>query len=227
MSQQHVASVQINGVISKMNRPTVFVVDDDSSIRYSLGMLLETEGFSVQTHKSGEDFLAAYDHSSQGCLILDLCMPGMGGLEVQAELVKQGARLPIIFLSGVGDIPATVDAMRAGAEDFLTKPTDSSVLLDKVRALLDKSYRVEAAAKEGEILRARLDELTGREREILGMAISGQSSKGIAQQLGLSQRTVENHRLRINKKLQTGNLLEFYHRAARCGIELELPTKDD
>ena len=227
MSQQHVASVQINGVISKMNRPTVFVVDDDSSIRYSLGMLLESEGFSVQTHKSGEDFLAAYDHSHQGCLILDLCMPGMGGLEVQAELVKQGARLPIIFLSGVGDIPATVDAMRAGAEDFLTKPTDSSVLLDKVRALLDKSYRVEAVAKEGEVLRARLDELTGREREILGMAISGQSSKGIAQQLGLSQRTVENHRLRINKKLQTGNLLEFYHRAARCGIELELPAKGE
>lgn len=208
-----------------MNQPTVFVVDDDSSIRYSLGMLLETEGFSVQTHKSGEDFLAAYDRSNQGCLILDLCMPGMGGLEVQAELVKLGARLPIIFLSGVGDIPATVDAMRAGAEDFLTKPTDSSVLLDKVRALVDKSYRSEAVAREGEELRARLDELTGREREILGMAISGQSSKGIAQQLGLSQRTVENHRLRINKKLQTGNLLEFFHRAARCGIELELPAK--
>ncbi|NTV94116.1 MAG: response regulator transcription factor [Thiobacillus sp.] len=208
-----------------MNRPTVFVVDDDSSIRYSLGMLLETEGYAVRTHKSGEDFLASFERDSQGCLILDLCMPGMGGLEVQAELMKRGSRLPIIFLSGVGDIPATVDAMKAGAEDFLTKPTESSVLVGKVRALVDKAQHDEVLNREGHVLRARLNELTDRERQILGMAISGQSSKAIAQDLGLSQRTVENHRLRINKKLQTGNLLEFYHRAARCGIEMELPGK--
>lgn len=206
-----------------MNSPTVYVVDDDSSIRYSLGMLLETEGYAVKTHASGEEFLAACDRDSQGCVILDLCMPGMGGLEVQTELAKRGVRLPIIFLSGVGDIPTTVDAMKAGAEDFLTKPTDSSLLLGKVRALVDKVRHNEAVSKEGDELRARLDELTDRERQILGMAISGRSSKGIAQELGLSQRTVENHRLRINKKLQTGNLLEFFHRAARCGVEMELP----
>lgn len=210
-----------------MNRPTVFVVDDDSSIRYSLGMLLETEGYAVKTHKSGEDFLASFDRDSQGCVILDLCMPGMDGLAVQAELHKRGAHLPIIFLSGVGDIPATVDAMKGGAEDFLTKPTDSNVLISKVRALVDKARHDEVLNRESDMLRGRLNELTDREREILGMAISGQSSKAIAQQLGLSQRTVENHRLRINRKLQTGNLLEFYHRAARCGIELELPGEVD
>lgn len=209
-----------------MNRPTVYVVDDDASIRYGLSMLLEPEGFEVQTHGSGEEFLAAYDPARQGCVILDLCMPGMGGLEVQAELIKRGIRLPIIFLSGFGDIPVTVDAIKGGAEDFLTKPTDFNILVDKVRALVDKSYRIDAAARESQELRARLDELTAREREILGLAISGQSSRSIAQQLGLSQRTVENHRLRINKKLQTGNLLEFYHRAAQCGIELELPGAD-
>ncbi|TCJ13928.1 response regulator transcription factor [Parasulfuritortus cantonensis] len=208
-----------------MNRPTVFVVDDDAAIRYSLGMLLETEGYSVQTHKSGEDFLAAFDHGSQGCVILDLRMPGMGGLEVQAELTRRGVHLPIIFLSGVGDIPTTVDAMKAGAEDFLTKPTESSVLIGKVRAVVDKAEHLKDLNQESDELRARLNELTDREREILSMAISGQSSKGIAQQLGLSQRTVENHRLRINKKLRTGNLLEFYHRAARCGIELEPPAR--
>jgi RNA polymerase sigma factor (sigma-70 family) len=206
-----------------MNRPTVYVVDDDSSIRYGLSMLLEPEGFNVQAHSSGEEFLAAYDPARQGCVILDLCMPGMGGLEVQAELVRRGIQLPIIFLSGFGDIPVTVDAIKGGAEDFLTKPTDFNILVDKVRALVDKSYRIDATARESQELRARLDELTAREREILGMAISGQSSRSIAEQLGLSQRTVENHRLRINKKLQTGNLLEFYHRAAQCGIELELP----
>ncbi len=206
-----------------MNRPTVYVVDDDSSIRYGLSMLLEPEGFNVQAHSSGEEFLAAYDPARQGCVILDLCMPGMGGLEVQAELVRRGIQLPIIFLSGFGDIPVTVDAIKGGAEDFLTKPTDFNILVDKVRALVDKSYRIDATVRESQELRARLDELTAREREILGMAISGQSSRSIAEQLGLSQRTVENHRLRINKKLQTGNLLEFYHRAAQCGIELELP----
>jgi RNA polymerase sigma factor (sigma-70 family) len=210
----------------KADRPRVFVVDDDSSIRYGLGMLLESEGFTVQTHKSGEEFLAAYDHESQGCLILDLCMPGLGGLEVQAELAKRGSRLPIIFLTAFGDIPMTVDAIKAGADDFLTKPADFDILVDKVRALVDKSYRIDLTARESELLHTRLDDLTAREREILGLAISGRSSKGIAQLLGLSQRTVENHRLRINKKLQTGNLLEFYHRAARCGIELELPGED-
>jgi RNA polymerase sigma factor (sigma-70 family) len=207
-----------------MSRPTIYIVDDDASIRYGLSLLLEPEGYLVQTHKSGEDFLAAYEPSAQGCLILDLCMPGIGGLEVQAALARLGSHLPIIFLSGFGDVPVTVDAMKAGAEDFLTKPTDFDVLVEKVRALVDKSYLINEAARESEEIRTRLDELTGREREILGMAISGQSSKGIAQQLGLSQRTVENHRLRINKKLKTGNLLEFFHRAARCGIDLELPS---
>jgi len=203
-----------------MTQATVFVVDDDHAVRSSLGMLLETEGFKVRTHDSGEGFLAAFDDRLRGCLILDLRMPGMNGLEVQAELSKRGSRLPIIFLSGFGDIPTTVGAIKAGAEDFLTKPPDFGVLIDKVRALVDKSRRIDALDREQEEVRACLSELTAREREILGMAISGLSSKEITQQLGLSQRTVENHRLRINKKLRTGNLLEFYHRASRCGVEL-------
>lgn len=204
-----------------MSKATIYVVDDDHSIRCGLRMLFETEGFAVQAHESGEAFLAAYDPGVQGCLILDLCMPaGMGGLDVQAELARRGARLPVVFLSGLGDIPTTVDAIKAGAEDFLTKPVDFDQLIDKVRSLVDKSQWDADQAREGEVLRARLNELTAREREILGLAISGQSSKHIAQQLGLSQRTVENHRLNINKKLRTGNLLEFSHRASRHGIEL-------
>lgn len=203
-----------------MTQATVFVVDDDHAVRSSLGLLLETEGFQVRTHESGEGFLAEFDDRHRGCLILDLRMPGMNGLEVQAELAKRGSRLPIIFLSGFGDIPTTVGAIKAGAEDFLTKPPDFGVLIDKVRTLVDKSRRIDDQDREQEEVRACLGELTAREREILGMAISGLSSKEIAQQLALSQRTVENHRLRINKKLRTGNLLEFYHRASRCGVEL-------
>lgn len=204
-----------------MNRPTVFLVDDDRSVRTSLAMLLETEGFQVSAHESGESFLAAYVNSQPGCLILDLRMPGMNGLEVQAELVKRGAQLPIIFLSAHGDIPTTVGAIKSGADDFLTKPPDFKLLIGKIKALNGLAEQSQSEGQESEELRARLKSLTGRERQILGMAISGQSSREIAQQLGLSKRTVENHRLRINKKLNAGNLLEFYHRAARCGIQIE------
>lgn len=206
-----------------MNSSIVFLVDDDQAVRTSLALLLESEGFTVRPYASGEEFLAAYQEGHSGCLILDLRMPGMNGLEVQAELIKRGIRLPIVFLTAYGDIPTTVGAIKAGAEDFMTKPPDFGALIDKVKSLIEKSRQARVDDRETEELRGRLNVLTAREKEILGMAISGQSSKGIAQQLGLSQRTVENHRLRINKKLHTGNLLEFYHRAARCGIEMELP----
>lgn len=199
---------------------TVFIVDDDHSVRTSLGLLLETEGFPVRAYASGEAFLADPDAVGPGCLILDLRMPGMSGLEVQAELAKRGSELPIVFLSGFGDIPTTVGAIKSGAEDFLTKPPDFGVLVGRVRGLLDQSRQLDAQTRERQALLARIDDLTGREREILGLAISGLSSKDIAQRLSLSQRTVENHRLRINKKLDASNLLEFSHRAARCGIDL-------
>lgn len=203
-----------------MTQLKVHIVDDDHAVRQSLGLLLETEGLAVDAHESGESFLSTYDHRVQGCLILDMRMPGMSGLEVQAELSRRGASLPVIFLSAFGDVPTTVEAMKAGAEDFLTKPPDAGILIGKVKALLDKSRIARETAVEKADLQARLDALTAREKEILGKAIAGRSSKEIARQLGLSQRTVENHRLRINKKLRTGNLLEFFHRAARCGIDI-------
>jgi two-component system, LuxR family, response regulator FixJ len=210
--------------MNKMNQSTVFVVDDDPLLRQSLCFLFESEGFPVVSYESGEDFLAAFDDRHRGCLVLDLIMTGMGGLEVQAELTKRGSRMPIVFLSGCGDIPTTVNAIKAGAEDFFTKPPDFRMLVEKVQALLEKSYWLENQTRESDELNARLGNLTNREREIFGLAISGLSSKEIAKKLSLSQRTVENHRLRVNKKLHSGSLLEFCHRAAKCGIELGLPS---
>jgi len=203
-----------------MTQPLVFVVDDDDLVRSSLAMLLAANGLAVRTYESGEAFLAAYDLDQPGCLVLDLRMPGMSGLEVQAELNRRGSRLPILFLSGYGDIPTTVGAIKAGAEDFLTKPPDLGVLIEKVRALLAKSEQADDMEKERLAVYERINQLTNREREIFKLAVSGLSSKDIARQLALSQRTVENHRLRINRKLRTANLLEFSHQASRCGVSL-------
>lgn len=203
-----------------MNRPTIHVVDDDPAIRDSLALLLDAEGFQVVCHADGVGLLAADTPRLPGCVILDLRMPGMSGLEVHEAMRERGWTLPVLFLSAFGDIPTTVAAIKGGAEDFLTKPPDVAVLVDKVRAAVSASRQRQQQQQEVELLQGRLAELTTRELEILGWAVSGQSSRDIAQQLGLSQRTVENHRLRINRKLRTSNLLEFYHQAARCGIEL-------
>ncbi|MFZ5483739.1 MAG: response regulator transcription factor [Pseudomonadota bacterium] len=211
-----------------MTRPTIHVVDDDPAIRDSLALLLDAEGFEVACHADGERFLATDKPLPPGCVILDLRMPGLSGLEVHATMQQRGWTLPVLFLSAFGDIPTTVAAIKGGAEDFLTKPPDVAVLVKKVRAAVAASRQRQQQLQEIEQLQGRLAELTVREREILGWAVSGLSSRDIAQQLGLSQRTVENHRLRINRKLRTSNLLEFYHQAARCGIELgqgaDVPT---
>lgn len=199
---------------------TVYIVDDDHSVRTSLSLLLEAEGFKVRAHESGEAFLDGYDDRNHGCVILDLRLPGMNGLELQAELLRRGSCLPILFLSGYGDVPATVRAIKAGAEDFLLKPPDTKFLVDRVRLLVDKSHQLCGRAKEADELRARLSLLSPREREILEYALIGLSSKEIANKLALSQRTVENHRLRINKKLDASNLLEFFHRASSVGVSL-------
>lgn len=203
-----------------MKRPTIHVIDDDPAIRDSLAVLLDAEGFQVTCHADGEDFLGADKPQPPGCVILDLRMPGMSGLEVHEAMWQRGWSLPVLFLSAFGDIPTTVAAIKGGAEDFLTKPPEVAVLVDKVRRAVTASRQRQQQQEEFEQLQGRLAELTVREREILGWAVSGLSSRDIAQQLGLSQRTVENHRLRINRKLRTSNLLEFYHQAARCGIEL-------
>lgn len=203
-----------------MNIPTVYLVDDDAAVRDGVSLLLETAGFVVTSHASGASFLAALEGEPAGCLILDLCMPGMSGLEVQEELVRRQLHLPIIFLSAYGDVPITARAMRAGALDFLTKPVNGGLLVERVRAALRQNQENRRAESTQRAFQVRLGRLTPREREILALALMGLANKEIAQRLGISHRTIETHRSRIFLKVRINSLLELIQLATAAGVSL-------
>ena len=198
--------------------PTVFVVDDDAAVRDGLALLLDTAGLAVETYDGAAAFLAACSPGLAGCLILDVRMPEMGGPELQAELIRRGVDLPIIFLTAHGDIPTTVQAMKAGAMDFLTKPVVGAELLERVRAAFEKSARLREQASARDSLRERLEGLTGREREIMRLVADGLPNKEIARSLGISHRTVEVHRARVMQKTGVTNLVELSRLAQACGL---------
>lgn len=195
---------------------TVFVVDDDAAMRDALVQLLEAAGLAAISHIDGPDFLAAYAEDRPGCLLLDVAMPGMSGLEVQAALKARGFAIPVIFLTGHGDIPMAVRALQAGAVDFLEKPIQGAALLERVqRALrLDREWR----ETEGriQVVQQRLARLSGREQEVMGLMVSGLTCKEIAQKLGISPRTVEVHRTHVMHKMAAANLAELVNMAATC-----------
>jgi FixJ family two-component response regulator len=195
---------------------TVFLVDDDVDMRESLSMLLSLEGFSVRAFDSAPAFLADCSPDAPGCLVLDLRMPGMNGLELQAELLRGGYSLPIIFLSGFGDVPTTVRAVKDGAVDFLEKPVRPELLMGRIREALaeDQRRRAEAAARR-EVL-ARYAELTPREQEIMVLVTKGLANKEIAGYLGISPRTVENHRAQVMRKMDAEGLPDLCQMAAIC-----------
>ncbi|MGA9665947.1 MAG: response regulator [Gallionella sp.] len=196
----------------------VYVVDDDAAIRDSLSMMLEASGYAVATCASAGKFLEICAPKSQGCMILDVDMPGMDGPALQQELLRRGVELPVIFLTGKGTIPVTVRAMKAGAMDFLTKPVDGSILLARVQnALENDSWQLKRAQAQQSIA-SQLAKLTGREREVMVLAVAGQTSKEIAQTLGISYRTVEIHRAHIMQKTGATNVLEL----ARIANAIEL-----
>lgn len=187
----------------------VFVVDDDTSVRQATTRLLRAGGFTVMAWESAEKFLEEFREEEPGCLLLDLKMPGMSGLELQSALNERGVQLPIIFLSGHGSVPSSVRAMKGGAIEFLEKPVAGEALLACVRrALLLDAERRRDLADQG-LVRARFETLTPREREIFPLIASGRSNKEVAQQLGISYRTVELHRARIMRKLHAHTLLEL------------------
>lgn len=192
-----------------MNLSTVYVVDDDDAVRHGLTMLLQADGLRVDTYASGEAVLAACSPEWQGCMLLDLNLQGMDGLELQAELQRRGVRLPVLFLTGCGDIPTTVRAMKAGASDFLTKPVRGEKLIPLIRAALARNSEELARERATRAQRQRLEQLTRRELEILRLAVAGHTNKAIARLLAISHRTVEVHRSRILAKTQAGNLLEL------------------
>ena len=187
----------------------VFIVDDDAAVRDSLTMLLDAAGYTVATFSGAEDFLDACRPDTLGCIILDMDMPGMDGPALQQELIRRGSRLPVIFLSGKGTIPMTVRTIKAGAKDFLTKPVDTSILLAEVNEALGQVLSQQKQDKSNQANDSRLANLSERERGILALVVEGLTSKEIAQRLGISHRTVENHRINLLQKTGTSNSMEL------------------
>lgn len=205
----------------------VYVVDDDEAVRDALTMMLEAAGHDVAAFSCGESFLAASSPDMMGCLILDLTMPRMDGLQLQEELKQRNIQIPIIFLSGQGTIPATVRSIKAGAMDFLTKPTEGSVLLAKVNNALDHCQRLRKQQKESQSATSIFLSLTSRELEIMQCIISGQTSKQIAQQLNISYRTVEVHRAHVIQKTGVSNFMELARLFSEFNHSLRAGNSDD
>jgi two-component system, LuxR family, response regulator FixJ len=187
----------------------VFVVDDDDPVRDAIGMLLETVDIPYQTFPSAQAFLEAYDPARPGCLVLDIRMPGIGGLELQQMLIDRDARIPIIFITGHGDVPMAVEAMKRGAVDFIRKPFHDQELLDRIQEALqlESGQRAEFAVVED--LRARLSALTPREHEVFERVAAGQANKVVAIDLGISERTVEIHRSQVMHKTGARSLADL------------------
>ena len=201
----------------KAPEPTVFVVDDDEELCEGLRWLLESEGLNVQTHTSAEAFLDAYDPDCPGCLVLDVRMGGMSGLELQAKLAEQGLSTPVIILTGHADVPMAVQATKAGAVEFLQKPADDQVLLDCIQRAIERDARVrERQAADAEFA-ARTELLTPREREVMELVVAGKANKQIAAEFGVCIKTVEVHRKRVMKKLQVMSTVDLVRRALTNG----------
>jgi len=203
---------------------TVFLVDDDEALRESLGLLLAQAGLRVRAFNSARAFLEAYGAEDSGCLVLDLRMPEMTGLELQKVLRRKGLSLPIIFLSGYGDVPTSVRAIKGGAIDFLEKPVAHEVLIAYVRDALLEDRRLRAKQAEARMIHANFEQLSPREREILVLATKGLTSKETARYLGISFRTVENHRAHVIEKMQAKNIAGLCRMAAVCLATDQHPT---
>ncbi|MBS0395265.1 MAG: response regulator transcription factor [Proteobacteria bacterium] len=185
---------------------TVFVVDDDDAVRTSLRLLLKSVGLPVETFASAQEVLDGFDAERAGCLVLDIRMPGMSGLELQQRLNEIHAIVPIVFITGHGDVPMAVEAMQHGAVDFIQKPFRDQDLIDRINQALEKDRDNRAGLKERDAIRRRMQQLTPREREVLDLVTQGKANKVIAGDLNVSQRTVEIHRARVMEKMGASSL---------------------
>jgi two-component system, LuxR family, response regulator FixJ len=201
----------------KQGLPIVFVVDDDEAVRNSLRLLVKSVGLTAAALVSAQEFLATYDPLQPGCLLLDVRMPGMSGLELQQRLNLLGAVIPVIFITGHGDVPMAVEAMQQGAFDFLQKPFRDQDLIDRIQRALEKDRANRAALGERSRIREQHETLTPREREVLALVASGKANKVMAADLGLSQRTIEIHRARVMEKMGASSLAHL----VRMVLDLE------
>jgi FixJ family two-component response regulator len=196
---------------------TVYVVDDEPDMLKALQRLLGTAGFSVQTFSSPEQFLAQHDNTTPGCIVLDLALPGLNGLELQQALQAKGSALPIVFLTGRGDIAASVRAMKLGAADFLTKPVDADELIAAVDAALERNREERADRAEKQVVASRLAALTAREREVFDLITQGRLNKQIAAEFGTVEKTIKFHRANLMRKLGVRTVADLVRLAERAG----------
>ena len=201
-----------------MSDAVVFVVDDDASVRRSTERLVRSLGFSIQAFASAREFLDGARVDRPGCLVLDVQMPGLSGLDLQKELAERGVPIPIIFLTAHGDIPMTVRAMKGGAAEFLTKPVKSRDLLAAIQTAIERDRVAHRERSESDVLRGRYERLTPRERTVLPLVVAGLLNKQIAGKLNASERTVKFHRAHIMQKMQAHSLAELVRMAERLGI---------
>ena len=203
-----------------MTTATVFIVDDDPGIRESLPVLMETAGLKAECFASAEAFLDACDHDQEGCLLLDVRMPGLSGPQLHVELARRKIGLPVIFLTAYADLATGVDAMKQGAMDFLTKPVNGALLLQRVQAALAVHREQRRTDNARQSLLSRLQKLSCRERDVLALALTGTTSREIAERLRISLRTVEGHRARIYLKTGSASLLELSRTASDLGLSV-------
>ena len=190
-------------------KPIVMVVDDDSGVRNAMRSLLKSVGLESAQYASAQEFLSAYQPTQPGCLVLDIRMPGMSGLELQQQLNLRGAVIPVIFMTGHGDIPMAVEAMQHGAFDFLQKPFRDQDLLDRIQRAIVKDDELRKSLGEHARIKTHLESLTPREREVLDLLTQGKQNKSIAQDLGVSPRTIEIHRARVMEKMDAQSVAEL------------------
>ncbi len=196
----------------------VFLVDDESSVRRAFTRLLQSAGFSVSSFGTAEEFLAAGPYDSGGCVVADLRMPGLSGLELQDRVAERGIDLPIVFVSGRADLGSGIQAMKGGAVDFLEKPVSDHDLIDAIRRALAEGERRRARREERELLEARLSKLTPREREVCSLIVLGLLNKQVGAELGASEKTIKVHRARVMEKMQAGSLAELVRMSDKVGL---------
>lgn len=198
--------------------PVVHIVDDEEPVRRAVSRLLRASGFEVATFASPEEFLDAHDPQAPGCIVLDMEMPRVDGLDLQRLLTARGSNLPVIFLTGRADVPKSVKAMKGGAVDFLTKPVNDTDLIAAITNAIEKNLLARKLRAGREEIDARLATLTPREREVLGHVVSGRLNKQIAADLGTAEKTIKVHRARVMEKMKVGSLAELARLVERAGI---------
>jgi len=199
-------------------KPTVFVVDDDSAVRKSFQWLVESIGMNIEAYSSAREFLEKHDANRPGCLVLDVRMPGMSGIELQETLASKGIQTPIIIVTGYGDVPTAVRAMKKGAVDFIEKPFNDQEMLDRIQIAIEKDAKIRREDSLREQLVERATTLTPREKLVMRRVVAGLSNKEIARDLGISPRTIEVHRAKVMEKMRAGSLAELVRFASLCDL---------